>query len=88
MEPQVEVVKQKRKYTKKGKPHEEIKQDVVIAKKEKKEKKKRVIDPSKMTYIKAFSMWKQRQDPQYVGLSPKRFTKEYDEIMKILKGGE
>lgn len=60
MEPIVELVKQKRKYTKKEKPLEleETKQEPVVVKKEKKDKKKRIIDPNKMTYIKAFSIWK------------------------------
>jgi hypothetical protein len=44
MEPAVEIVKPKRKYTKKEKPLEETKQEPVAVKKEKKEKKKRVID--------------------------------------------
>lgn len=57
MEP-TEVVKQKRKYTKKENPLEQTKQEPVVVKKEKKERKKRVIDANKMTYIKAFGIWK------------------------------
>ena len=51
----------------------------------KEKKKKRVVDESKMTYLKAFSIWKQKNN--YSGLSPKKNSKEYDEIMTILKEG-
>jgi hypothetical protein len=39
-------------------------------------KKKRNIDPHKMTYLKAFSIWKQKNN--YSGLSPKKYTDEYN----------
>lgn len=45
-------------------------------------KKKRNIDPNKMTYLKAFSIWKQKTG--YSGLSPKKNTDEYNQVMAIL----
>jgi len=36
-----------------------------------------------MTYIKALAMWKKQSG--YKGISPKKGTKEYDEVMKIMK---
>ena len=50
-----------------------------------KKRKPRTVDPTKMTYIKAFQIWREKQEPKYVGLSPKKGTPEYDEIMKILR---
>ena len=50
---------------------------------EKKEKKKRNINPDTMTYIKALSIWKKENG--HKGISPKKGTKEYDQIMKIMK---
>jgi len=37
-----------------------------------------------MTYIKAFNMWKKTTG--HKGISPKKNTKEYDEIMAIMHG--
>lgn len=39
-----------------------------------------------MTYIKALAMWKTKSG--HKGISPKRGTKEYQEIMEIMKGGQ
>jgi hypothetical protein len=52
-------------------------------KKEKKEKKKRNINPETMTYIKALALWKKQSG--HKGISPKKGSKEYDEVMKIMK---
>jgi len=35
-----------------------------------------------MTYLKAFSIWKQKND--YHGLGPRRGTDEYKQVMAIL----
>lgn len=56
-------------------------ESVVLEKKSRK-KVKRVIDPAKMTYLKAFAIWREKNN--YSGLSPKKNTKEYEEIMQIL----
>ena len=50
---------------------------------EKKEKKKRVINPETMTYLKAFSIYK--KETGHKGISPKKGSAEYDEIIKIMK---
>ena len=55
-------------------------------KKEKKEKKKRNVNPDTMTYIKALSIYKQQTG--HKGISPKKGSKEYDEIIKIMKEGK
>jgi hypothetical protein len=39
-----------------------------------------------MTYIKAFALWREKNN--YSGLSPKRDSKEYQEIMTILREGQ
>lgn len=51
--------------------------------KEKEIKKKRVTDPSKMTFIKALGIYKQQTG--HKGISPKKGSAEYDAIMKIMK---
>jgi hypothetical protein len=43
---------------------------------EKKEKKKRNINPDTMTYIKALALWK--KESGHKGISPKKGTEEYD----------
>jgi hypothetical protein len=53
---------------------------------EKKEKKKRVINPETMTYIKALAIFK--KETGHKGISPKKGSKEYEEIMKIMKDGK
>ncbi len=72
--------KPKRQYKKRAVLDVKLKdnESVVLEKKSRK-KVKRVIDPSKMTYLKAFAIWREKHD--YSGLSPKKGTKEYDEIM-------
>jgi hypothetical protein len=39
-----------------------------------------------MTYIKALSIF--RKNSGHKGISPKKGSKEYDEVMKILKEGK
>jgi hypothetical protein len=51
--------------------------------KEKKEKKKRNINPETMTYIKALALYRTKSG--HKGISPKKGTKEYDEVIKIMK---
>jgi hypothetical protein len=53
---------------------------------EKKEKTKRNINPDTMTYIKALAIF--RKNSGHKGISPKKGTKEYDEIMKIMRGSK
>ena len=50
-----------------------------VEKQETKKKSKRNIDPNKMTYLKAFSIWKQKTG--YSGLSPQKNTEQYHQIM-------
>lgn len=50
---------------------------------ETKEKKKRVTDPSKMTFIKALGIYK--KESGHKGISPKKGSAEYDAIIKIMK---
>ena len=75
--------KPKRQYKKRAVLDAKLKdnESVVLEKKSRK-KIKRVIDPSKMTYLKAFAIWRGKNN--YSGLSPKKSTKEYNEIMEIL----
>lgn len=47
------------------------------------EKKKRNVNPNTMTYIKALALYKSKTG--HKGISPKKGTKEYDEIMKIMR---
>lgn len=56
--------------------------EVPVQKQETKKKSKRNIDPNKMTYLKAFKIW--REKTGYSGLSPKKNTEQYKEIMSIL----
>jgi hypothetical protein len=37
-----------------------------------------------MTYIKALAMWK--KESGHKGISPKKGSKEYEAVMKIMKG--
>lgn len=53
---------------------------------EKKEKKKRNINPDTMTYLKAFSIYK--KETGHKGISPKKGSKEYEAILKIMKDGK
>jgi hypothetical protein len=53
---------------------------------EKKEKKKRTINPETMTYLKAFSIYK--KETGHKGISPKKGSKEYEAIIKIMKDGK
>jgi hypothetical protein len=48
-----------------------------------KEKKKRNLNPDTMTYIKALAIWKEGSGKK--GISPKKGSGEYDEVMKILR---
>jgi len=62
---------------------EEHKESPIVMVAEKKEKKKRVINPLTMTYLKAFAIYK--KETGHKGISPKKGSKEYDEIIKIMK---
>jgi len=62
---------------------EEHKESPIEMVSEKKEKKKRVINPDTMTYLKAFAIYK--KETGHKGISPKKGSKEYDEIIKIMK---
>jgi len=53
---------------------------------EKKEKKKRTINPDTMTYLKAFSIYK--KETGHKGISPKKGSKEYEAIIKIMTDGK
>lgn len=65
---------------------EEIKQDEVKQDEtkpdEKTKKRKRNVNPDTMTYLKAFKIWKEKTG--YRGLSPKKDTDQYKQIMVIL----
>ena len=63
----------------------EIKAPIILVP-EKKEKKKRTINPDTMTYLKAFAIYK--KETGHKGISPKKGSKEYEEIIKIMKDGK
>ena len=56
--------------------------EVPVEKQETKKKAKRNVDPAKMTYLKAFKIW--REKTGYSGLSPQKNTEQYKQIMSIL----
>jgi hypothetical protein len=55
---------------------EEVKEVPTILVPEKKEKKKRVINPDTMTYLKAFAIYK--KETGHKGISPKKGSDEYE----------
>ena len=67
-------------------PEMEEKKGPTILVPEKKEKKKRTINPDTMTYLKAFSIYK--KETGHKGISPKKGSKEYEAIIKIMKDGK
>lgn len=75
----------------KSKEMEEVKEvpemeDSTILVAEKKEKKKRNINPDTMTYLKAFAIYK--KETGHKGISPKKGSKEYEAIIKIMTDGK
>jgi hypothetical protein len=61
-------------------------EDSTILVAEKKEKKKRNINPDTMTYLKAFAIYK--KETGHKGISPKKGSKEYEAIIKIMTDGK
>jgi hypothetical protein len=61
-------------------------EDSTILVDEKKEKKKRNINPDTMTYLKAFAIYK--KETGHKGISPKKGSKEYEAIIKIMTDGK
>lgn len=67
-------------------PEMEVKEAPTILVAEKKEKKKRNINPDTMTYLKAFAIYK--KETGHKGISPKKGSKEYEAIIKIMTDGK
>lgn len=64
-------------------PFDSMREKSKSPEKMKKKKKKRNINPETMTYIKALALYRTKSG--HKGISPKKGTKEYDEIIKIMK---